>query len=90
MKPGSPNAELRTFNENDILGDFDRDDKGNIILLGTKDKKKNLVNEKGYLVDTQGNIISTSKELMFSKDKLHANGQIPGPYWLERFNFNVH
>jgi hypothetical protein len=28
-----PEANKRTFNENDILGDFDRDEKGNIILL---------------------------------------------------------
>ena len=28
-----PNAELRTFNENDILGDLERDEKGNIIVL---------------------------------------------------------
>ncbi len=28
-----PEANKRTFNENDILGEFDRDEKGNIILL---------------------------------------------------------
>ena len=28
-----PSAELRTFNENDVLGDLDRDDKGNLITL---------------------------------------------------------
>lgn len=28
-----PNAEDRTFNVNDILGDLDRDDKGNVIVL---------------------------------------------------------
>lgn len=28
-----PDAALRTFNENDILGDFDRDDKGNVVVL---------------------------------------------------------
>lgn len=28
-----PNAELRTFNENDILGDLDRDEKGNVVVL---------------------------------------------------------
>jgi hypothetical protein len=28
-----PNADKRTFNENDILGDLDRDEKGNIIVL---------------------------------------------------------
>ena len=28
-----PNAELRTFNENDILGEFDRDEKGSVVVL---------------------------------------------------------
>lgn len=28
-----PNPESRNFNENDILGDLDRDDRGNLILL---------------------------------------------------------
>ena len=28
-----PSAETRTFNVNDILGELDRDDRGNIIVL---------------------------------------------------------
>jgi hypothetical protein len=28
-----PRADLRTFNENDILGELDRDEKGNIVVL---------------------------------------------------------
>ena len=28
-----PDSSLRNFNENDILGDFDRDEKGNVIVL---------------------------------------------------------
>lgn len=32
-----PKADLRTFNENDILGDFDRDDKGNVVFLKSSD-----------------------------------------------------
>lgn len=28
-----PNAESRNFNENDILGDFDTDEKGKMVLL---------------------------------------------------------
>ena len=28
-----PNPENRNFNENDILGDLERDDRGNLILL---------------------------------------------------------
>ena len=45
----------RKFNENDILGDFDRDEKGNIIIQQNGkgeniDKKGRMVNEKGYLI----------------------------------------
>lgn len=44
-----PNAQLRTFNEHDVLGDLDRDDKGNVVVLEDKngrkhDKKRNPVN----------------------------------------------
>lgn len=28
-----PDSNKRTFNENDILGDFDRDEKGNVLVL---------------------------------------------------------
>lgn len=44
-----PQAELRTFNEHDILGEFDRDEKGNVIVIrdsqGTyRDKRLNFTN----------------------------------------------
>jgi hypothetical protein len=29
---GCPNSELRNFNEIDIVGDLERDDKGNLIV----------------------------------------------------------
>jgi hypothetical protein len=50
------NPEMRKFNVNDILGDLDRDDKGNLVMLHDKkggyvDKSGNNVNEKGYLID---------------------------------------
>lgn len=48
--------EKRKFNINDILGDFDRDDKNNLVMLQDKngetvDKLGNRVNDKGYLID---------------------------------------
>jgi hypothetical protein len=57
-----PEANKRTFNENDILGEFNRDEKGNIILLQDKhgnfvDKLGRKVNERGYLINPQGDII---------------------------------
>lgn len=49
--------EKRKFNVNDILGEFDRDEKGNIIILENEngelvDKNGQRVNEKGYLIDS--------------------------------------
>jgi len=51
-----PRADLRTFNENDILGELDRDERGNVVVLKDKeglhrDKVGNLINARGYLVD---------------------------------------
>jgi hypothetical protein len=50
------NSENRKFNVNDILGEFDRDERGHPLILQDKkgeliDKEGNRVNEKGYLVD---------------------------------------
>ena len=52
-----PNAGLRTFNEHDVLGDLDRDDKANVVVLQDRsgrrhDKKRNLINKRGFLVNT--------------------------------------
>lgn len=49
-------ADMRTFNEHDILADLDRDDKGNVIVLQDqhgqyKDKRGQVTNQKGYLID---------------------------------------
>jgi len=51
-----PSSFLRNFNEHDVLGELDRDEKGNVIVLedrnGRKhDKKKNITNDRGYLID---------------------------------------
>ena len=54
-----PDSQKRTFNENDILGEFDRDEKGGIIVLQDDtgqyvDKMGRRVNERGYLLDPKG------------------------------------
>lgn len=48
----------RRFNVNDILGDLDRDEKGNLYLLANKeghlvDKNGTPINEKGYLINPE-------------------------------------
>lgn len=53
-----PKHESRSFNVHDILGDLDRDDKGNVIVDTDKDKSGKLVNPRGYLLDKQtGDVI---------------------------------
>ncbi len=40
-----PDSQRRNFNENDILGDLDRDDKGNVVVL--QDENGNNVDKNG-------------------------------------------
>ena len=86
----------RTFNENDIKGDVDKNEEGkkNLAVLPNGDKVDKMgrkVNDKGFLVDDKGNIIDckTNKK-MFKKNQLDENGDIPQPFKLERYNFNCH
>lgn len=90
-----PNAGQRSFNENDILGDFDFDDKGHIVLLQDGeghyiDKKGRRVNERGYLIDpVTGNIVEKHEQKkMFESDEIDDRGEIPAPFCVERYNFN--
>ena len=53
-----PEANMRLFNEHDVLGDCDRDDKANVIVHGDKngnncDKSRNPTNQRGYLINQQ-------------------------------------
>jgi len=83
--------QTRTFNENDVYGDLDRDEKGNVVVPESgQDKSGKLVNARGYLVDTEGNVINNlGSELMFKVGDLDERGEIPPPFSLERFNFNA-
>lgn len=44
-----PNADLRTFNVNDILGDLDRDEKGNVVV--SQDNEGNGRDKNGELTN---------------------------------------
>lgn len=91
------NPEKRRFNVNDIIGDFDRDERGHPLILQDKkgeliDKAGHRVNEKGYLVDPKtGNILEKEKgRTVFKADELDERGELPPPFNLERYNFNGH
>lgn len=91
------NPDKRKFNVNDILGDLDRDDKGNLVMLQNKsgdtvDRQGNRVNEKGYLIDAKtGDVLENQKrKKVFGKEVLDEKGEIPPPFNTEKYNFNPH
>ncbi len=91
------NPEMRKFNVNDILGEFDRDDRGNLIMLQNKeglfvDKNGASVNEKGYLIDAKtGDVVEKERrKKVFDKKDLDDKGEIPPPFNIEKYNFNPH
>jgi hypothetical protein len=90
--------DKRTFNINDVLGEFDRDERGNLIILQDQDtgnlvdKHGKVVNQKGYLIDEKtGDVIEKEKgRKIFDFSELDEHGELPPPYNLERYNFNIH
>jgi hypothetical protein len=92
-----PDANLRTFNVNDILGDLDHDEHGNIVLPPKDnegritDKAGKETNPKGYLINANEDVIENlNGEKMFSKDDMDERGEVPGPFNWEKYNFNPH
>ena len=92
-----PCADHRTFNVNDILGELDRDERGNIIVLQDSqgnniDKTGQQTNIRGYLQDpSTGDILENhTKQKMFAQDDLDEKGEVPAPFCVEKFNFNPH
>jgi len=90
----NPDLSAMNFNEHSIMGVFDKDEKGNIILLTNErgdliDKLGWKVNEKGYLWDRYGNIVSgkNRKQRVFAEKQLNK-GELPLPYSFDRYNFN--
>jgi len=99
MKPtveAPANKDSRSFNECDIIGDFDRDEKGNVIVGDPDekgqyfDKQGRLTNKRGYLLDPKtGDIINKiDGKKMFGKGELDEKGEVPAPFNFEKHNFN--
>lgn len=89
----------RTFNINDILGDFVFDWKGTLVKRkdqliqnNYRDMNGRPVNNRGYIINQElGCVINKyNQNLMFKKEDLDESGEIPMPFALEKFNFNPH
>ena len=92
-----PAADARNFNENDILGELDRDDKGNIVVLQDSegnhiDKNRRPTNQRGYLTDKNtGDVLENhGNQVMFPATDLDDKGELPAPFCVEKHNFNPH
>lgn len=76
--------DLPDFQLDDIMGEFEKDDKGNFIIVREanflRDKNKSRVNERGYLIDIHHNIINKEGQVVFKNSELDEFGEIPGPY----------
>ena len=91
----------RTFNENEVMGNFERDLNGRIKNLKEIIMKRNyrdldgqLVNEKGYLINEMSGAIRsryTYEDILIGEyGSVKDLGELPQPYRLERHNFNPH
>jgi hypothetical protein len=70
------------FNIKNILGDFEMDPLGNPILDKDAqgkliDRNGKIVNSKGYLIDKDGNVINKHGKVMFGKELLDNEEDIP-------------
>ena len=103
IKDLSDSINQRTFNENDIIGNFEREWSGHIKereytlrKMYFRDRDGNAVNQRGYLIDeTTGDIRSQyTFDVLFKNYNLIGVGnsryELPLPYRLERHNFNPH
>jgi hypothetical protein len=87
----------RTFNINDILGDFETTE--DIISAGVDennqplylDLKERPVTSRGYILSPDGSILNKYNfNLMFVPRDLTPEGDVPMPFRLECLNFNPH
>ena len=74
------------FDLDDILGTFNIDDFGNIILdmQTLRDNLGRRVNKHGYLVDAKGNILNQEGDILFNYAELDEDEDLPHPYRFEK------
>jgi len=79
------------FDVRDVIGDLEKDRKGNIIIRRDKDnnmvdKKGRRVNSKGYLVDLEGNVVDSDGTVRFDQGMLSRDNEIPKFFPFLKFN----
>lgn len=82
-------AEIPNFEIEDVLGEFERDAMGNLMIIRSKDgrlsdKFGRRVNRRGYLIDQSGNIITRGAVFIFYKEEIDFDDEIPAPYCFQK------
>ena len=85
------NLKGKKYELSDIMGDFDKDRAGNIIIRFDKDGKRvdrkgRPVNNRGYLIDAAGNIINRHGKIIFDKKTLTKDNEPPKFFPFLKFN----
>ena len=87
------NYSGKRFDVKDVMGVFDKDANGNILMQRAQDGSHFVdnvgrrVNEKGYLTDADGNIIDREGKRIFVKEHL-KNGEFPKIFLFTKFNID--
>ena len=87
------NYSGKRFDVKDVVGVFDKDNNGNIMPLRSQDGTYLMdnigrrVNERGYLVDADGNIVDKDGKRIFQAKHL-KNGEFPKIFLFTKFNIN--
>jgi len=83
------NYSGKRFDIKDVMGQFDKDAHGRIVPKDTKagltDNLGRRVNDKGYLIDEQGNIIDINGTKLWRREHL-KNGEFPKIFPFTKFN----
>jgi len=87
--PKNRMKEIPNFEMGDIVGEFELDDAGAKIMVRDKegrlvDKYRRRVNERGYLLDLAGNVVTKKGVIVFRKDEIDRDGEIPAPFCFEK------
>mmetsp|Transcript_12674 Transcript_12674/g.21324 ORF Transcript_12674/g.21324 Transcript_12674/m.21324 type:complete len:353 (-) Transcript_12674:460-1518(-) len=87
-------VERHNFNPNQCIGNFDYDSAEKPIILKDKqgvriDKNLRRVNQQGWLVDADGNVIDNMGKVRFIKEQLSEKGELPKLYNFEGAEYKI-
>ena len=82
--------QLPQFEIAEIIGEFDIDEDGNYMIIGAGEDKQgeqiledingHRVNTRGYLINDNGQVVLKDGTIVFRKDEVDEDGEIPAPF----------